>query len=780
MMNIKRQVFLSAAIFIILTVQLLLVRWVASQTIATYHPTEYNLHGSTTHVNGTISSLQSQDSEGVGFRSYFSGVDTLDFIDNNTSDIDSSLSKGVHSNFAAQQAGPDMIYDTLMEEDTDIASNITSNFELDLEAQWINLNYSEINGELAIYIDKGSNVYSLDATGGYMIIGDGTPDWGSTAGTISFWIRMDNAVQGRLWGQNGYMETRWLGANLVLDWGATGSLISAYSFLADTWYFIAIVWNENSNDLFLYIGDESNPPILDENSLDGTWTSTLPAPMENRFMNGLGAYDPVDGRGDDLRYWNIARSLNELQSDYNTELAGDETNLKSYFKLNSNFDDLGPDNNDGAGSGSYRFSSNVAFDRPPAESLKVDVWDGSSWQNLLTDLFKGWNNVSVSSFLDSPIFTIRFKGGTETGDSTQDRWLVDVVLLYIWSNEYTVDVEFSGSSNLETWEHLNWSIACAWTIDLVNVTLQLFNYSLGDYSINKNGQISYVSSLANADEVKGQSVKVNAKDFQNNSGYWRLRIKGVKSTVSQFDLKVDMVQYEILTVPSNPFSWGNAIQFALIILGVLFPLAVLLKWKRKESKDASSALTFSDQFSMAHSDITGRKILLQVDPTSDYYKVLFNFVSEARANDELLFIFTSMNSILHTEFSKNKDTKFFLSTSKTSSPQKISDTEILTPANDLSVLLDAFARAQKAEKTRNISILFDNLSDTILMCGFEKTYKFLRFLFETISSEKATALFLFNPTAHDPATASSVRGLFHIQLNYPKNRETKISAMKFV
>ena len=40
---------------------------------------------------------------------------TYDFVDNNTSDVDGSADIGVHSNFTAQQYGPDSTYDTLTE-----------------------------------------------------------------------------------------------------------------------------------------------------------------------------------------------------------------------------------------------------------------------------------------------------------------------------------------------------------------------------------------------------------------------------------------------------------------------------------------------------------------------------------------------------------------------------------------------------------------------------------------------------------------------------------------
>jgi len=68
-----------------------------------------------------------------------------------------------------------------------------------------------------------------------------------------------------------------------------------------------------------------------------------------------------------------------------------------------------------------------------AENIRVDVWNGSSWQNLFTDLYSGWSNASVSSYLTSPTFTVRFKGGTETSDTAQDSWDIDTALLHVWT-----------------------------------------------------------------------------------------------------------------------------------------------------------------------------------------------------------------------------------------------------------------------------------------------------------------------------------------------------------
>jgi len=68
-----------------------------------------------------------------------------------------------------------------------------------------------------------------------------------------------------------------------------------------------------------------------------------------------------------------------------------------------------------------------------SENIRVDVWDGDSWENVFADLTNGWNNVTITSYLTSSTFTIRFKGDTETGDAVQDSWNIDATLIHVWS-----------------------------------------------------------------------------------------------------------------------------------------------------------------------------------------------------------------------------------------------------------------------------------------------------------------------------------------------------------
>jgi hypothetical protein len=653
----------------------------------TQHPSGFTLGGSTSLLSGGVGNLTADDGSYMTFGSYYSGTDASDFVDNNSSNVDSSPNKGTQSNFTAQRYGPDSVYDTLMEGNTgsDSASfgssthytyttvtanymygsvftspadaegatvqNITwygrgsfgygnskallvlastmeilavsdpvwfsttaqertntfaspptisanteyvlmmifdvstrfyygsgslyqgyvdttnsyaaptnptdatnnnnqyriratyvkpENYELDIEVQWTSVDYDETNEYLEIYADKETNTHSLDANGGYMTVG-GSPDWGSVTGTISFWIKWDS-LGGRPWGQHENMESRISGTYLVLDWGGSNSLTSGTSFTAGKWYFIAIVWDENTDDLYLYVGDQTTAPTLDAS--DGAWSLAVSTAgvTQNNFMASKGGVEPVNGHGDDLRYWNTDRSLSSLQSDYDTELTGSEANLRSYFKLNNNFDDVGPNNDDASGVGSYSFQIDTPFGGS-AEAIRVDVWTGLAWQNVFTDLADGLNNVSVSSFLTSQNFTVRFWGTTETGDTIQDSWRIDAAVLHIWSNEYTSEVEFTGLSNTENWNQMNWAVDTAWTAGSVNVTIQLYNFTLGGYQASGNGYVAYTSSSTpNMDEGQNQTISVDPTDFRNATGHWRIKIRGVKTT-PQFDFKADWIEF---------------------------------------------------------------------------------------------------------------------------------------------------------------------------------------------------------------------------------------------
>jgi hypothetical protein len=207
-----------------------------------------------------------------------------------------------------------------------------------------------------------------------------------------------------------------------------------------------------------------------------------------------------------------------------------------------------------------------------AENLAVAVWWNSSWQSLLTDLSAGWNNVSVSSYLTNATFTVRFTGANETADAVSDTWAFDAVLLRVWSDEYTGDVEFTGTSNTYHWQQLNWTVDSAWTTDAVQVTLQLYNYTAGQYPTSGAGYLTYTSGPADADQLQLQALLTDIETFRNATGGWQLRITGVKATATPFGLKADFAEFTSVHhsayTASTEFAFSNMISKTPVQLNV--------------------------------------------------------------------------------------------------------------------------------------------------------------------------------------------------------------------
>jgi len=119
-------------------------------------------------------------------------------------------------------------------------------------------------------------------------------------------------------------------------------------------------------------------------------------------------------------------------------------------------------------------------------------------------------------------------------------------------SEYTLELEFTGSSNMYNWTQLVWAVDNAWSVGTISVTLQLYNYTLGAYPTSGNGYIAYTSNTTpNTDETKNQTVTTNPTHFRDALGNWKIKIKGVKSTTSQFDLKVDLAMYKATSSVSD-------------------------------------------------------------------------------------------------------------------------------------------------------------------------------------------------------------------------------------
>ena len=177
---------------------------------------------------------------------------------------------------------------------------------------------------------------------------------------------------------------------------------------------------------------------------------------------------------------------------------------------------------------------------------------------------------------------------------------------------------------------------------------------------------------------------------------------------------------------------------------------------------------FSKRICLSHRELLGRKFLLEFDPASDYETIVEDFAREYMANVEPIYVFTSITSPLHKRLAKHLAVKYFLMSTSTSAIQPGSENEVLVPANNIDLIQDSVDNVTKAHPEANVSIVFDGLTDLLSSLDPERTFTFLRHALQTLSSERTTALFLLNTSAHDPQIVSRLRSMFYDQLVYRK------------
>jgi hypothetical protein len=235
-----------------------------------------------------------------------------------------------------------------------------------------------------IYLPAGApaNYYSGEGEGGYFLVGSGgSADFGVASGTISFWGKWDLvAPHGRFWGQDADFETRWTSNQLVLDWGSDGSLQgSKNNWEVDHWYFIAITWDQNTNYLAIFWGDETTIPVEDTST--SSWTgSVVGFHTENNIMNSisrLGAQ--VDGNIDDFRFYSTQRNLEEIQSDYLPCMTIADGNLVSHYKFEN-------DLTDSVGTNDLQVVGSCSFSRDVPRT--TDGWIGEQVKVTANDILR--------------------------------------------------------------------------------------------------------------------------------------------------------------------------------------------------------------------------------------------------------------------------------------------------------------------------------------------------------------------------------------------------------
>lgn len=175
---------------------------------------------------------------------------------------------------------------------------------------------------------------------------------------------------------------------------------------------------------------------------------------------------------------------------------------------------------------------------------------------------------------------------------------------------------------------------------------------------------------------------------------------------------------------------------------------------------------FSKLVGREHQSLLGNRVLLEYDPTSNFEEMVLKFVLEFQANVDPVAVFTTTGSPAYRRVKGHHNVRIFTASTKTSTPLKISEDEVLLPERDTSLLLDAVDKLLQVHEGRSVGIAMDLITDLVLSQGFDRAYGALSSILEMAEVGGVTLIVLVNHLALDERSLNGIRGLFRFQLSY--------------
>jgi len=159
---------------------------------------------------------------------------------------------------------------------------------------------------------------------------------------------------------------------------------------------------------------------------------------------------------------------------------------------------------------------------------------------------------------------------------------------------------------------------------------------------------------------------------------------------------------------------------------------------------------FSKRLGIEHNKLTGKKMLLEFEPRTDYDRVVRDYALECGFLGESVVIVTRKGSSIRQALEGDQGIRFI----------------DLERAPELLPIV-------KENSEGPLSLVVDSLTDLALNEGsggdYKGMYKFVQQSLQSLDEPRITALFLLNASAHDPKDVASVRGAFSAQLLYEKS-----------
>jgi len=162
----------------------------------------------------------------------------------------------------------------------------------------------------------------------------------------------------------------------------------------------------------------------------------------------------------------------------------------------------------------------------------------------------------------------------------------------------------------------------------------------------------------------------------------------------------------------------------------------------KRQLDAVRGAKFSGQLALEHGRLKGKKLLFEFDPSTPYERAVRDFALERTYDHERVVVLSKMGNPIYNALEGEQGVEILPLTSMVS---QIAENE-----------------------DQPLALVYDNITDLVVSMGATAAYGQLQNILGLLSSERVTALFLLNPSAHDQKEAYSLRGLFSNQVAYGK------------
>jgi hypothetical protein len=394
--------------------------------------------------------------------------ETQQFVQSNTSDVDGNGYTGTESNFTTEQYS-DNINDTLTEANVITAvpetyvygnnnqnpgswtnpnrayDNSTINAATKASPSsgtWsgyivVNLTTTTVGTKIRYMIGRSSNGTDLwttmtvnvaNQTGSWWNVYNSTPTYASTTyQNLTFPSTMTyTAIEFQFYRSGG---SSWQTVSLYETQVVNATYTPPPNYQLDLerqW--TSAPYNVNGSKLLCIRTGTLNAEALEVDVWTGGWT-VLNSSLVTNAWNNISVSSYLTNANFIIRFIDGTRSGDASQSTWQIDSVLIHTwNITDNYKLNleeqwanANYTNAQLCMKTGSFNGS--------------ETLAVDAWNASAnaWTNVLSSLnVNSWNNVTISAYLQSSTFTIRFRGTGGTPNSIRNSWQIDSALLAVF------------------------------------------------------------------------------------------------------------------------------------------------------------------------------------------------------------------------------------------------------------------------------------------------------------------------------------------------------------